>query len=397
MHRGVKYYSFLEASGYGLAAIAYIEALLEQGIQVYWTPFLYAESGYQPWTWSKNAKQLAKTRIAECVRDPLRVEALMQCLTPIDTYQCIVMHTVPEYWPTLIEPDGYHIGYTVWETSRLPDHFSGLINQLDCVMVPSKFNEPVFRRSGVTIPIKVVPHILAGLDQFGYSTVGELQFKAADGDSNFVFYTINTWTARKALWTLLHCYLKAFSGNDQVELRLKTSQYGPADEQDKQYHETEDLLQNIVAQYQNPASIMLINEHVESHQIAALHQNGDCYVSTTHSEGWGLGAFEAAACGNPVIMTGWGGQLDFLSADCASLIRYRMVNVVDARSDSYNDVQKWAQIDEAHMIEEMRAIYTRPEKARKRAVTLARQIRQDYSSNVIGNKLIKAIFSQNEV
>ncbi len=393
MQHAVKYYSPLEPSGYGLAAIAYIEALRAQGVEVYWTPFLNTPTGYQPWPRVENARQCVEESVAICVPDPQRAKALIACLTPVDSYQVIVMHIVPEYWPTLIEPEGYHIGYTVWETTKLPVHFPDLINLLDKILVPSAFNAPIFKHSGVTIPIEVVPHILACLEPADHCDMSEPVPEIQVGNNRFVFYTINTWTARKAMWTLVHCYLQAFTGDDAVELVIKTSLSGPSDEHDHQLHDTEILLQNIIVQYRNAAHITIIKEHVESREIEALHRNGDCYISAAHSEGWGLGAFEAAAYGNPVIMTGWGGQLDFLAAGLSTHINYRLVKVIDARGHSYTDDQQWAEIDEMHMVDEMRKIYADSTKAKQRAKRLAHQIRQVYSSQIIGKKFANALFA----
>lgn len=393
MQQSVRYYSFLEPSGYGLAAIAYIEALLEQSVQVYWTPFVNTGNGYKPWTRVKNAQLCTEENVAKCVRDPERARVLIQCLKPVESYQCIVLHTVPEYWPGLIEPDGVHIGYTVWETTRLPEHFPDLINLLDKVLVPSKFNVPIFKDSGVTVPIEVVPHILGRLDQESGVDLSKQQVNPVEAKSRFVFYSINTWTTRKAMWTLVHCYLQAFTADDQVELRLKTSLYGPTDEYDIQLHRTDELVDEICAQYQNPACISMIRETIEPHEIETLHHQGDCFVSAAHSEGWGLGAFEAAAHGNPVIMTGWGGQLDYLSGTQSNLVRYSMISVRDMLGHSYTDDQKWAKIDETHLIEKMREVYVDYAQTQIRAEVLAIRLRQDYSSQTIGKKLHKALFN----
>lgn len=54
-------------------------------------------------------------------------------------------------------------------------------------------------------------------------------------------------------------------------------------------------------------------------RVAGLHARGECFVSLTHGEGWGIPAFDACACGNPVVITGWGGQLEHLDGDASSL------------------------------------------------------------------------------
>ena len=41
--------------------------------------------------------------------------------------------------------------------------------------------------------------------------------------------------------------------------------------------------------------------------------------------GGGWGAFEAARLGKPVIMTGYGGQLDYLDAELSHLVDYTLV------------------------------------------------------------------------
>ena len=391
MSRAVKYYSLLEPSGYGLAALAYIESLLGMGVHVYWTPLVNSQQGYIPWTWMENAQQQVTVLIGSLVDNPDLASTLVQSLKPVDSYQCIVMHTVPEYWPRLIEPDGYHIGYTVWETSVLPKHFPGIINQMDKVLVPTEFNRTVFEQSGVVIPIEVVPHIL-NLNH-GLPVMQEAG-KAVSDKERYVFYSINVWAARKAMWTLVHCYLKAFTGDDAVELRLKTSLTGPKHEQDTQTHRTERLVEEIREQYSNPAKIHMICENITEREIAILHSEGDCYVSTTHSEGWGLGAFEAAGYGNPVIMTGWGGQLDFLPNELAYLIRYRLVNVEDKLGfDSYSPDQHWAEVDEEHTIELMQHVYQHQAIAKKRAQRLAPDLANRFNADVIGTTLHNAIFS----
>ena len=50
--------------------------------------------------------------------------------------------------------------------------------------------------------------------------------------------------------------------------------------------------------------------------------------SCARGEGWGLGGFDAAAHGNPVVTTGFGGQLDYL-ADSPHLVHFELVAVQD--------------------------------------------------------------------
>ena len=389
----IRYYSMLESSGYGLAAIAYIEALKQVGVEVYWTPLVQTPMGYQPWPHAENAKQNVDNLIAQCTSNKASQSLLKECLVLDSPYDRAIIHTVPEYWPVLNEPGIVNMGYTVWETDAPPAHFPALINQMDKLLVPANFNRTLFKQGGVDIPIEVIPHILIERPKLSVSAHNDFIREHSIDHRDFVFYAINEWSSRKAIWILIDCYLQIFSGNDAVTLIVKTSATGPANEQDDQYRNTEDLLGQIVNKYSNPGKIKLINTKFSAEQIAALHNTGDCYVSTTHSEGWGLGSFEAAGYGNAVLITGWGGQLDYLKADLAYLIDYKMTGVEDKHGgDSYTQNQRWAEVDQTHLKKLFSEIVHSPQQAKTRAHQLAEQLRHQYNSQTIGNALRNALY-----
>ena len=104
---------------------------------------------------------------------------------------------VPEYYPTFVdvEPGKKVVGYTVWETDKIPAHWSPLLNAVDHLMVPCDWNRQVFREGGIHGPIDVVPHILPEFSDEGPDDGESLIPGVSDDD--FVFYSIGTWTTRK--------------------------------------------------------------------------------------------------------------------------------------------------------------------------------------------------------
>ena len=99
----------------------------------------------------------------------------------------------------------------------------------------------------------------------------------------------------------------------------------------------------------------------------ALHERGNCFVSLCRSEGWGLGAFDAAASGNPVVTTGFGGHLDYL-AGTDYLVRFDLVPVDDpAGYPSYAPDQHWAEPDLDHGAELLRHVMAHRDEAAARA------------------------------
>ena len=154
---GIKYIAYGNSSGYGLSAVAYVRALHNAGIRVWWQPWFL---GRQAFAWRPDSG-LASLPLTQAVaRDEMSdLPALIAATTqPID-YDTIVVHTVPEHWPRFVEPGKRFVGYTVWEADALPTHWPQLLEVADRILVPSQFNAATFRRAGVERAICVVPHV----------------------------------------------------------------------------------------------------------------------------------------------------------------------------------------------------------------------------------------------
>ena len=78
----------------------------------------------------------------------------------------------------------------------------------------------------------------------------------------------------------------------------------------------------------SPAHIVVIAANgLTGRLIDALHATGDCFVSLSHGEGWGLGAFDAATLGKPLLISPYGGPAEYLPRDYPGFIDYAMVPV----------------------------------------------------------------------
>ncbi|MDP4590907.1 MAG: hypothetical protein NWS57_07440, partial [Burkholderiaceae bacterium] len=212
--KGLKYVSWSDQTGYAVAAKAYLYALIEVGINLSWTPMVQGEKQYVTYhdkQWPCPVLQ------AFCNKD-------------ID-YDTVIIHTVPEYYPEWIKKEKPKscrvLGYTVWEHEQLPDHWPAILNQLDGVIVPCKWNAQAFRNSGVTVPIHVVAHISQFERSKEISKSGKKGFQSYLGkyadQERFIFYSIGYWSNRKAPFLAIEAYLKAFDANDNVLMLVKTS------------------------------------------------------------------------------------------------------------------------------------------------------------------------------
>jgi glycosyltransferase involved in cell wall biosynthesis len=269
---------------------------------------------------------------------------------------------------------------------------------MDAVAVPSRMNVEIFRSAGVLRPVHVVPHIR----RHAWSAAARdnsiaLRLRLRIPDDHFVFYTIGAWDPRKALDDLMVVFAKTFDTGDRVTLLIKTSAtIGNAAEHGggRVEHRVREIADAAARQLGRPRAnfAVIAADDISGSTIDAIHAIGDCYVSLTHGEGWGMGAFDAATLGKPVLITGWGGQLDYLGGDYPGLIRYRMSPVSGwLPHASYQPNQRWAAPDLAHAAQLMRAAAVREPRLLEAAARVREAITNRYAEPVVVRQLLAVL------
>jgi glycosyltransferase involved in cell wall biosynthesis len=393
----ILYTSLLESSGYAHAALRNMDALSRAGCTLAWSPLSRSPHGYDP-----AVRAAAVTR--ECERlglledDPAWSAALAR-LPPSDAAgagtnvaPCTsIVHTVPEYWSRVPRTGGPTVGFTVWETDRLPRHWDPLLRAVDHVAVPDRHSLSLVSEVVGEARASRVPHPMREPQTPGDAAIERFRERYGIPRDTFVFYSIGAWTARKAPWTALHAYLLAFDADDPVVFVLKTGPLGGVGDLTGQPRPTHSLVREIVADYPDPARVCLINHEIPRSDLDCLHAVGDCYLSLVRGEGWGLGAFDAATAGCPVIATGWGGHLDYLDPADAWLVDSRLVPVRDnLGARSYSRDQRWAEPDLDHTIERLRYAVGHTDEGRARGRRLRERIRAEFAPGVVGAGLRRA-------
>jgi glycosyltransferase involved in cell wall biosynthesis len=348
------------SSGYSDAARNYVMALSHQGLGVEVVPLNFEKFK------SDHGK------VGQWVKN-------MVCHNPTADIQ--IVHTVPEVFEQFMDMNKYTIGYTAWETDRMPGKWVEKINQLDEVWVPSKYNYEVFKNSGIDIPINIIPHTF-NRKVFEEETASVSIEGVSSND--YIFYSIFQWIERKAPVSLLKAYLSEFTGNENVCLVLKTYLFNPTDtgERDKIKQVIGDIKMKL--RMSNYPKILLVTDILTKPQIHAIHKSCDCCLSFHRSEGFGLVPAEAMMAGNPVIATDYSGTTDFVTPRTGFPIDYQLTPVYGMPWEAYTGDMVWADIDIMDARKKMRWVFENRNQARGTGVMGKQFIDEHLSWDTIG-------------
>lgn len=335
----VRYYGPIGTSGYARACQHIIKSLSEQpNLEV---RFVVCSVQAAPEHWSADDAFLADH---------------MYPRTDVDEYQVdvVFIHAVPDMVPPIVKrerasnPNVRIIGVTVWETSSLPPQWLPFMCWVDRWTVPNRWNKLVFEQDLPGLDVTYIPHPV--LLKVIENAKGDLPVPSDGGDVDhgpgpdelvvanampgnpmagntlpglkgaaaclaelkdlkdrgvYIFYVINEFSGRKGVDLSLEAYMKAFTSSDNVVFFLKV--HGSVSRETAL-----SFLEALSATVRDPPRVILEHGRWSDSEIDELHRLGNCFVSLTRSEGQGLGACTAGLLGKHVIMTRYGGQLDYL-------------------------------------------------------------------------------------
>lgn len=196
------------------------------------------------------------------------------------------------------------VGYTMAERDCVPSHWAEACNRLSGLLVPSRSSREAFRRSGVTVPIEVLPPPFF---------VEEL----APFPKIFTFASVFDWAhPHKDPKALFRAYYEEFTEADPVSLAVKTFRSSSE-------HAFFDLREWKAAYGgASPARVRLTVGSWSSEEMRKFYQEASAVVACHRGEGFGLSMWEAAAHGRAVIATGHGGATELFEPDEAFLVDY---------------------------------------------------------------------------
>lgn len=186
----------------------------------------------------------------------------------------------------------YRIVFTMFESSKIPDDWPEYLNGADKVLVPSRWCQEVFRKSGVETT--VVP---LGFDNNIFKYYERINKRKARKD--FVFLHYNAFNIRKGFTELFKAFTQEFQKDEPVKLILKTN------------------LRSIpipIRQEMYP-NIKIIHEELPEKGLVELIKESDCFVFPSRGEGFGMTPLECMATGMPAIVPNAHGISEYFNND----------------------------------------------------------------------------------
>ena len=195
------------------------------------------------------------------------------------------------------------IGLCLFETDRIPLSWVIYGKQVNAVWSTSEFNHNTFTKFG--LKNKLVP--FCGVDPNYYrpniKPLDNLHRKKFNFISNF------EWTPRKGWDILLQAYWREFTPQEKVSLTIK-AYFGPKKNRLYILQQIQEL-KNAMRLKEIPTTIVC-TDIIPDDKMPNFYASGDCYVSASRGDGFGLGELEASVSGLPVIAPAWGGDHSYL-------------------------------------------------------------------------------------
>lgn len=273
-------------------------------VEAEWTGIFHGWSGYSKANREilKRASVFARIKIADGAHwDPKEPDPSIQAL-----YRFHRSLTVTPEAPriTFLPPAktaqaqaGYRIIFTMFETEKIHRDMIALMNeQWDECWTPTHWNAGTFERSGLKIPIYVMP---LGVDPGIYSPSVQPALPKAmvmtgkdagkyEMPKGFLFINVFQPSFRKGYDVLIKTFEETFKNDPEAGLILGTTAYS--------------LPEGEFPWKTMKSRIWALNNTYSEQQLAMIYKASKAYVCTSRGEGWNLGLLEAAAVGLPVIV-----------------------------------------------------------------------------------------------
>jgi len=208
---------------------------------------------------------------------------------------------------------GYRVIYTMMETEVVhPDMIKVMSQQYQECWTPTQWNANTFKKSGLTLPIRVMP---LGIDPDVYYPGGHAYMPKAyrltgsgagkyEFPTGFLFIYVCQPSFRKGIEVVIEAFGEAFGSDPETGLIIASTAHSSS---------------LFTPDKSLKPRIWLLNASLSEKDLAAVYRACQVYVCASRGEGWNLPLMEAAACGLPVIAPRTSAHGDLIPEGCGFL------------------------------------------------------------------------------
>ncbi len=292
-------------------------------------------------------------------------------------YDTTVLWCNPDVYGKAVDPTtlaGKHVvARWAWELAEVPDSWSAVANEFSEIWTASRFVADAVS-SGVDVPVRVMRQAVATAPP---APLDRQRWGIPDDHTMFLYmFDYHSMMKRKNPLGLVEAFRTAFPQRQGVTLLIKTIN-APNDPVDAA------TLQNAVADI---PSIRLVDVAVSGYERASLLAGCDVYVSLHRTEGFGMTMAEAMSYGRPVIATGFGGNLEYMTPDNSYIVPASPTEV-GTGVRVYPPDGIWGEPDLSAAASMMRQAVDNPEDARRRGAEAAKHIETFHSHRAVGESV----------
>jgi len=267
-----------------------------------------------------------------------------------------------------------NIGHWVWEMHAGYPTWHRLSRLFHEIWVPSSYVASSLQ--GVSLSsLATIPYVVDGLPASPSLTRSSLGLP----EDAFIFlyvFDIASTIGRKNPLAVLRSFRNVFHNNKNAVLLLK-------------YHNSYSdpagvgALERLASSH---ANVRLLNKTLASDDVYSLFQITDCFVSPHRSEGFGLNIATAMYYGQPVIATGYSGNMDYMNASNAFPIEYEVVQAGPGHHN-YRDGYGWAEPSPQHLEALLLRVYENRELAARTGAAGKKSVREQFNVDTVAQQV----------
>ncbi len=301
---------------------------------------------------------------------------------------------LPIEWQVLANKN---IGVTAGvETDTIPATWAEASRQMDAIIVPSQHTKDGYSE---------YEELMDKISVIGYPVRKQKKEPVnlnLPTKSNFL--TVAQWSPRKNVEQLLSAFIQEFM-NEDVGLVLKI---GLKNGSVIDRHYTKERLDTFMKAVPSnrKCKVYLLHGTLAESEMAGLYNSKEitAYATSTHGEGFGLPAFDAACSGLPIVAANWGGIKEYSSIEGAP-----MILEVEHEIDNVKDYQQWSGVlettaswcfpDTTSLRAKLREAHSESKELRKNATLLQAHLNKQFSNkkiNTMYNSVINKVLKENK-